>query len=64
MFSIVAGVPYEMLSGNYEGLNYSTGRMVRNDFAQQLRPVAGRHVRYFCMKRFSGTWSVKPISKI
>jgi hypothetical protein len=38
--------------------------MVRNDFAQQLRPVAGRHARYFCMKRFSGTWSVKPISKI
>ena len=52
MFSIVAGVPYEMLSGNYEGLNYSTGRMVRNDFAHQLRVVAGRHVRHFCQKTF------------
>ena len=43
MFSIVSGVPYELLSGNYEGLNCAVSRMVRNDFAHQLRPIAGRH---------------------
>jgi len=52
MFSIVSGVPYELLSGNYEGLNYAVSRMVRNDFAHQLRPIAGRHVRHFCQRTF------------
>lgn len=48
MLSVTVGVPYEILSGNYEGMNYSVGKMVRNDFSQQLRPVAARHVRQFC----------------
>jgi lambda family phage portal protein len=52
MFAIVTGVPYELLSGNYEGLNYAVSRMVRNDFAHQLRPIAGRHVRHFCLTTF------------
>jgi len=48
MLSVTTGVPYELLSGNYEGMNYSVGKMVRNDFSQQLRPVATRHIRHFC----------------
>ena len=62
LFAVVAEIPYELISGNYEGLNYSTGRMVRNDFAQQLRPVAGRHVRHFCMKTFRPFMDVAALS--
>lgn len=52
MVSIVTGVPYELLSGNYDGLNYSVTRSKRNDFAFELRPIAARHVRHFCMRTF------------
>jgi len=48
MLSITTNVPYELLTGDYQGMNYSTGKMVRNDFAQQLRPVTNRHIRQFC----------------
>lgn len=48
MFAVVAGVPYEMVSGDYQGMNYSVGRMVRNDFLQQLRSISARHIRHFC----------------
>jgi capsid protein len=43
----VTGVPYELISGDYSGLNFSTSRIVRNDFAQQLRPISVRHIRQF-----------------
>ncbi len=49
MLSISTGVPYELISGDYQGLNYSTARIVRNDFSQQLRPIAARHIRQFGM---------------
>jgi capsid protein len=48
MLAVTTNVPYEMLTGDYQGLNYSTGKMVRNDFQQQLRPVVNRHIRQFC----------------
>ncbi len=48
MLAVTTGCPYELLSGNYEGMNYSVGKMVRNDFRQLLRPTVGRHVRHFC----------------
>jgi lambda family phage portal protein len=47
-FSATLGVPYELLSGNYEGLNYTVLRGVRNDFAQQLSAQRARFVRGFC----------------
>jgi lambda family phage portal protein len=47
MLSITTGAPYELISGDYQGLNFSTARIVRNDFAQQLRPVSVRHIRQF-----------------
>jgi len=48
MIAVTAPVPYEILSGNYQGLNYSTGKMVRNDYAKALRPQHARHIRQFC----------------
>jgi len=48
MLSAATNVPYELLSGDYSGMNFSTGKMVRVDFAQALRPMVARHVRGFC----------------
>lgn len=52
MISITVGAPYELLSGDYSGMNYSTGRTKRNDFSQELRPIAARHIRHFGMATF------------
>lgn len=49
MLSITTGAPYELISGDYQGLNYSTARIVRNDFSQQLRPISTRHIRQFAL---------------
>lgn len=49
MLSISTGAPYELVSGDYQGLNFSTTRVVRNDFSQQLRPISARHIRQFAM---------------
>jgi lambda family phage portal protein len=49
MLSITTGAPYELISGDYQGLNFSTARIVRNDFSQQLRPISVRHIRQFSM---------------
>ena len=49
MLSITTGAPYELISGDYQGLNFATARIVRNDFSQQLRPISVRHIRQFCM---------------
>jgi lambda family phage portal protein len=54
MFSIVSGVPYELISGDYQGMNYSVGKMVRVDFAQQLKPTTNRHIRQFCRPSVRG----------
>jgi len=50
MVSVTTGVPYELLSGDYGGLNYSVTRTGRNDFSHALRPVSVRHIRHFCQK--------------
>ncbi len=47
MLSVSTNVPYELLSGDYAGLNWAVSRVVRNDFAHSLRPVATRHIRHF-----------------
>jgi lambda family phage portal protein len=48
MLSASTGVPYELLSFDYSGINYSSTRVIRNDFIHQLKPVIGRHIRQFC----------------
>ena len=54
MFSVTTGIPYELLSGDYQGMNYSTGRTIRNDFRKVLRPLWGRHIRQFCRPAING----------
>jgi lambda family phage portal protein len=41
-------IPYEILSADYKGVNYSTLKASRNDFVQVLRPQWGRKIRHFC----------------
>jgi len=50
MVSVTTGVPYELLSGDYGGLNYSVTRTGRNDFSHALRPISVRHIRHYCQK--------------
>ncbi len=47
MLAVSVGVPYELVSGDYGGLNYNTTRTVRNDFAKAIRPIIRRHCRQF-----------------
>lgn len=47
MLAVVAEVPYELLSGDYTGFSYSTGKISRTDFVQQMRPICSRHIRHF-----------------
>jgi lambda family phage portal protein len=49
MLSVVSGIPYEILSGDYQGLNFTTGKMIRSDLAHQLRPIVKRHIRHYCL---------------
>lgn len=54
MLSVTAGVPYELVSGDYSNMNFATMKMSRNDFQQQLRPIAARHIRQSCFPAFKG----------
>lgn len=47
-FACLMDLPYELVSGNYDGLNYSVLRGIRNDFAQSLATMRARFVRQFC----------------
>jgi len=55
MLSMVAAtvnVPYELLSCDYQGLNYSMSRVSRNDFSHYLKPLITRHVRQMTLPAF------------
>lgn len=52
MVAISVGVSYELLSGDYQGLNYTVLRGVRNDLITQFRPIIKRHERQFCWQVF------------
>lgn len=47
MLSVTTNVPYVLLSGDYEGMNYTTLRAVRNDHLATLRPVYWRHINHW-----------------
>ena len=47
MVGIVRNIPYEILSGDYTGLNYSTSKGVRNDFSMFLAPEHFRNEHHF-----------------
>ena len=48
MICVATDVPYELLSGDYGQLNYSSLRGVRNDMQKHFLPMQRRHVRQFC----------------
>lgn len=48
MLSVSTSVPYELLSGDYSGINYSTMRVCRNDLAQALKVPQGRMISQLC----------------
>lgn len=48
IFAITTGIPYELISGSYQDLNYSTARVTRNDFQEVLYPKISGLVRKFC----------------
>lgn len=60
MLSVTTGVPYELMTGDYQGINFSTCRIIRNDFQQQLRPISIRHIRQFGLRTQRGCldWAV------
>ena len=47
MFSVATGAPYELIAGDYSGMNYTTIRAARNDFQQFLRQKHAHHIRNF-----------------
>lgn len=48
MISIATDIPYSILSGDYQNMNYSVGKTERNDFLQSLKTPITRHIRHFC----------------
>jgi lambda family phage portal protein len=52
MLAVTTGVPYELLSGDYSGVNYSTMRVSRNDLSAVLRPKQRHHIRHLAMPVF------------
>jgi lambda family phage portal protein len=47
MFAITTGIPLELLSGDYKGLNMAVTKVIRADFAHSLIPLKGRRIRQF-----------------
>ena len=45
-------LPYELISQDYSGLNFTTLRAVRNDFKQSLRPIWERKISHLCHRVF------------
>lgn len=50
--AVTADVPYELLTGDYGGLNYNTMRVLRNDFKRMRHAAARRHIRQFSVPVF------------
>lgn len=48
MVAVSTGVTYELLTGDYAGINYSNLRGIRNDFMKTIAPTQQRHIRQFC----------------
>jgi capsid protein len=45
LLSAATGVPYELLIFDYAGITYTSTRVIRNDYAHQLKPIRRRHIR-------------------
>ncbi len=53
MVAISTGVTYELLTGDYTGINYSNLRGIRNDFMKMIAPLQQRHIRNFSKPVFA-----------
>jgi len=51
-WAILENISYELLTGDYQGLNYSSLRGIRNDLAMSFYPMQMRHIRRFCTPVF------------
>lgn len=47
ILAIATGVSYELLSGDYSGLNYSNLKMIRTDLVRQFKRPFKRQVRHY-----------------
>jgi lambda family phage portal protein len=52
MVAVSTGVTRELLTGDYDGINYSNLRGIRNDFMKSVAPLQQRHIRQFCQPVF------------
>jgi lambda family phage portal protein len=52
MVAASTGLPYEIISKDYQGLNYSVSRQVRNDFKQELKPKWATIIAHLCRPIF------------
>jgi lambda family phage portal protein len=52
MIAVTIGLPYEILSGDYQGLNYTTLRGVRNDLVRHISPQQKQMIRHMCQPTF------------
>jgi len=48
MLSVGSGFPYELTSGDYGNMSFSTARVIRLDLQHRLQPIQDRFVRQFC----------------
>jgi len=48
MLAVATGVPLELLSGDYSGMNWAVIKVVRADFRHILKPITARHIRLNC----------------
>ncbi|WP_277657202.1 phage portal protein [Seleniivibrio woodruffii] len=46
-WAIMEGISYELLTGDYQGLNYSSLRGIRNDLGMGFYPMQVQHMRRF-----------------
>jgi lambda family phage portal protein len=60
--SASSGLPYELLSQDYSGLNFTTLRAVRNDFKQALRPRWERKISHLCQRVFKKWLRIEVLS--
>jgi len=52
MIAVATGVPYELLSGDYQGLSWAVVKVIRADFKFSLAPLQARHIRQCCTPIF------------
>jgi lambda family phage portal protein len=47
MLAVATDTTYELLTGDYSGLNFSNLKGIRNDYAVMMRPHQNRHIKHF-----------------